>query len=450
MPRKKKGSFKSGSRLGSHTEKFYNTWDFWGIMFILALLLRLLLTLIPPYRIDMSGYVAWSRGLAANGPIGFYEAFHVVYAPMFQYCLWLTGLVAEWLNLSFGAHVYAIKLWSVAADAVGAALLINFAAKKGAQKTGWVLGMLYFLNPAVIFNSSIWGQFDGIIATMLLGVILFYIDGKPVHAAVLYLASVLVKPQSGLLAPLALAAFIKALTVMPWKKILSTIALTFSIGVALYLVVVLPFYTPTSSAAVLPVWLDPFWWLLDLYLTSAQDYPYGSANAYNLWFLLGGQILPNTTVRLWISDATWGFALLAPFALWTLYLYLRKKPYPSVEASLIHASWIIVFAAFTIMTKMHERYLVTGLLLGAAGIIFEKKLLWPWLLASFISMVNHWVIYDMSLRDVFWLSQNDVFGMIASVFLVGTFIWTLVVVVQSTSKRQAIPTAFRRMCKRVK
>ena len=70
------------------------------ILIILMVIFRLVISLMEPYAIDMGGYLAWSRYLANNGPFGLYSRFHIVYAPFYQYFLWISGLIARFLGLS--------------------------------------------------------------------------------------------------------------------------------------------------------------------------------------------------------------------------------------------------------------------------------------------------------------------------------------------------------------
>ncbi len=399
-------------------------WGTWRPFFTVAILLRIFITLARPYEVDMYGYFAWSRYLADIGTADFYSTFHVVYAPAYQYLLWITGEIAHFFQISSGGHVLLIKCWSVLADAVGAFLLFRIGNRIGRPRAGYAIGTLYFMNPAVLFDSSIWGQFDGIPALFMLLVLLLFLEKKPVAAALVFLLSVLTKPQSGLLAPIVLIAFIHAMSGMDTKNRLKSIGLTLGAGIAEYLAIVLPFYEPTSLAGRIPGWLDPFWWLFDLYFRSVKDYPYGTANAFNLWYPLGGQVLADSTPRLGLSMSVWGYLLVAAGFLLAGWFLLRKPHHPG---RIFIASWIALFSSFLFMTKMHERYLVPALLIGAACVLYETRLLWPYLLVSAVTAFNQWAVYDLSWSLQYWLPVADMRAFAASILMLFAYGCTLVI-----------------------
>ena len=130
------------------------------ILIILMVIFRLVISLMKPYAIDMGGYLAWSRYLADNGPSGLYSRFHIVYAPFYQYFLWISGLISRSLGLSAFFHTLLIKLWSVLFEGLGALIIFRMAERAGRRSIGFLAASFYLLNPGVLFNSSVWGQFD--------------------------------------------------------------------------------------------------------------------------------------------------------------------------------------------------------------------------------------------------------------------------------------------------
>ena len=180
-----------------------------GLVVGITIIVRYLLTLLPSYQVDMGGYSAWSLYLAKVGFDGFYETFHVVYAPAYMYLLWVTGKITTLFSLNLETHVVLIKLWAVLSDLVGGYPHLSDGKRLGKAKLGFILGTVYALNPAVFFNSSVWGQFDSIPATILLGVLYCFTLQRSVTAVILFTLSVLTKPQSAMVLPIVLYLFFR-------------------------------------------------------------------------------------------------------------------------------------------------------------------------------------------------------------------------------------------------
>ncbi len=386
--------------------------------FIAVIVFRLLLTFIAPYAIDMGGYRAWSNYLAEYGPSQLYgnSGFHIVYAPFFQYFLWLTGALKSSLSLSPAGHAYLIKMWSVVFECLGGFLIYKLALKYDKPRQGIVAGLIYVANPGVWINSSVWGQFDSIPATLLLGVLYLFETKRHNLAALLFLVAVLTKPQSGLLLPVVLALYFKGFR---WdaKSIFKLITGLFS-GILLYLAIVLPFYIPTSKAEHLPGFIDPFYWLFDLYSRSIKDYPYGTANAFNLWTLLGGQIQEDSLPFMGLSYFWWGNIFLL-LGLAFAFLCLIKGG--SRLYTFAYFSFLVQFSAFFFMTKMHERYLLPAIIFITLCAVFDRQHILTASLLSFCVFFNHLYLYILSFSDRYWLNRYDGLSMIFAFITLFTY-----------------------------
>lgn len=371
--------------------------------FLILIAIRLLITLIEPYEVDMSGYLAWSRYLADHGSSGLYQSFHIVYAPLYQYFLWFSGIIANIFHMPDAAHIYLIKLWPFLFECIGAWLIIRFSDRIKRWNAGMLAAIFYLFNPAIFINTSVWGQFDAIPATMLLGTVYLFETKKPNLGALLFLAAVLTKPQSGLLLPIVLYLYFRHFR-MDMKSILRLIT-GFCAGIALYLFIVLPFYSPTGSAGItVPRFLDPFYWLFDLYLRSLTDYPYATANGMNFWMLAGGQIQPDTMPFMGLSYQTWGNIMLFVSVIYIFYLLYKGKG--SSEA-LIYCSFLILFSAFMWMTKMHERYLLPAIIFIVLAAIWQRKHIITAILISICVFANQLIIYLKSFYEIYWLYRWD-------------------------------------------
>ncbi|HOQ37547.1 MAG TPA: hypothetical protein PK033_06205 [Acetivibrio sp.] len=386
---------------------------------IAVILIRLLLTAIPSYKVDMGGYRAWSLYLAENGPKGLYETFHIVYAPAYMYLLWITGIVAKAFSVGAATHAYLIKLWAVAFELVGAYLIYKIGKRYGKERLGFILGIIYALNPGVFFNSSIWGQFDSIPATLLVGMIYAFSVNRKMTAVVLYSLAILTKPQSALLTPLGILFYKDLFDVskITKEKVIKSIKDTFvaiCIGFSCYFIVIYPFYyhmdlyEKMKSTSVVKDFIaetvDYFCWMPNLYLTSVEDYPYATANAFNLWTLLGGQPVDDSNIFFILSFKTWGTILfLISIVLAFAYLLKNRRS----DFAMYFASFFIMASAFTFMTRMHERYLLPAIIFLTVSVLWKKWMVIPLAVLSICVTANHWYIYYLSWKDVFWLRNYN-------------------------------------------
>ena len=389
---------------------------------IFVIVLCLILTFIRPYTIDMGGYVAWSNYLADYGPSQLYgsSGFHIVYAPFYQYFLWFTGEISKLLSLSYLNQCYLIKLWSVLFDFLGAFLIYKIALKKNLIKQGLMACLFYAINPGVFINSSIWGQFDSIPATMLLGVIYLFEMKRHNLAALLFLISVLTKPQSGLLLPVVLFLYFRdfKFDLKSFTRLLSGLLS----GMFLYLGIVLPFYIPTSIANEIPGFIDPFYWLFDLYFRSVKDYPFGTANAFNIWTLLGGQIQKDSLPFMSLTYLWWGNVLFGISLMYAFFCLMKGKI--SIH-SIAYFSFLVQFSAFFFLTKMHERYLLPSIIFITLCVVFDKRHVPTCILLSICVFFNHLYLYIISFKEQYWLDRFDPIALFFAALTLLTYIYAI-------------------------
>lgn len=185
------------------------------ILIIILFIARILLTLLPSHKIDI-GFLKWEISYLANNPLkNFNTDVHFVYGPVYAFCLWISGAIVKTFTLPDLAQEFVIKIWAVLFDFIAAAFIYLIGRKYNKVKLGLLLAALYVLNPAIVFNSSVWGQFDGITAALFIGVIYFFNIKRSNIALFVYAAAALTKPQSIALFPLVLILYFKD---FPWSK----------------------------------------------------------------------------------------------------------------------------------------------------------------------------------------------------------------------------------------
>lgn len=391
------------------------------VVVITIVFVRFLLSSLPSYRIDMAGYRAWSLYLADNGFKGFYKTYHVVYAPAYMYLLWITGMFARLFSLGEASHIFLIKIWAVLSDIIGGYLIYRIANSHKKGTAGLILGTIYALNPGVFFNSSIWGQFDSIPATiLLLSIYLIGLD-KKVTGFIIFCTAVLTKPQSGLLAPVVLFMFFRGFN---FRKAADRLTLLYSFigGFCVYVFAVVPFYFPTPLYNKTGAFVDVFYWMFHLYSKSLGDYPFATANAFNIWTLFGGQLVNDKNIFIGISYSTWGLVLTLLTIVFSLLLLSKRKDSPTAS---YFCSYLVMSGSFLFATRMHERYLLPALIFVTMCVVFDRKLAIPGALLSVCVLANHWYIYNKAINDIYWINNYDTVGVIFAALTLAVFIYSV-------------------------
>jgi Gpi18-like mannosyltransferase len=190
-----------------------------NILFIALLgiiIVRGLMCFLPSHKIDI-GVLKWELSYLANNPLeNFTTDVHFVYGPLYAFLLYISGNIVEFFSIPEMGQVLLIKIWSVIFDIIAAYFIYLIGKKYNKDRMGLILGILYVFNPAVFFNSSVWGQFDGVTAALLIAVVYFFNIKKSNVAVFIYAVAALTKPQSIALLPLVAILYFKD---FPWNSI---------------------------------------------------------------------------------------------------------------------------------------------------------------------------------------------------------------------------------------
>ncbi len=240
-----------------------------------SFLFRVLLFPLPGYSIDTNDFGSWFHTAAIYGVRVFYpNAGFCDYPPFNIFIFWAFGSLAARLSL-FGTSFlnYVIKLPPNIFDTATAFLIFVFVRKRLNFKMSLLATGVYAFNPAVIFNTAVWGQYDSIYTFFLVLSLLLILASKPEFSAVAFAIGLLTKPQSIALAPLIVFIIFAK---FGWRKLLSSIL---AAAVTIF-VIILPFQ-----------WSNPVTFLKNIYFGAYQGYPYTTMNAFNLWAFGGFWVL---------------------------------------------------------------------------------------------------------------------------------------------------------------
>lgn len=345
----------------------------------LIIFIRLILITLPSFKIDMNDWQAWSTRLVELTPLNFYSPdYFSDYFPGYLYILWFLGssfhLLFPQISIFSPGFEYYLKFFTNIFD-IATAYFIYKIVNNYRKGLGWQIVILYLINPALLFNSSVWGQVDGILTFFLILSTYYLVELKNAFKfSVVFALSVLVKPQGLAIFPVLLSYLV---THLKPSKMFSLLMIP-----TLLITLSLPFFLK-----------DPTLGLLHLFQKSASTYPYTAMFSYNLWSFVGWWI-PDSTKFLNITYGLWGIIIY--FVFLTLILTPLFINYKLKNMEIIYfASALAIFGFFMFLTRMHERYLypLFAFLLIIALIQNSLKLKVIYFILSFIHFINLWHVY---------------------------------------------------------
>lgn len=346
------------------------------ILFVVLIIFRIFLFSLPSFQADMNTWKLWSERLVSVGPINFYSSnYFADYFPGYFYILWLLGnfysfIFPEAAFMDFKFE-FLVKTVTLAFD-IGTSFFIYKIVKNYSLKLARIAGVLYLANPAVIFNSSIWGQIDGIF-TFFLILSSYLLTEKKNFVTSSFWSSIgfLIKPQS--------IAFIPVVLIYLLRQFKRYSFFIFLIPIATISFLSIPFFGPSSIFG-----------LFNLAKRSLEVYPYTSVFAFNFWGIFDW----------WQSDLK---TFLFTFKVWGISLYIISLVliiFPLIKNKIKSevfylASALSLIAFFLFLTRMHERYLFSFLpfILISAFLYKSRVLFLVYFFMTIIHLINLLFVY---------------------------------------------------------
>ena len=398
----------------------------------LALRLVLAYAIFPGQGLssDLGLFSGWATALARVGPGGFYAAAAGAnYPPGYLYVLWLLGSLATPLGGLLGmpadrAVLLLLKLPPIAADLAIAVLLYRAARRWHGPRAGLVAAALYLFVPVTWYDSALWGQMDAVGALVMLAAVLLLVDGWSEPAAALAAFGVLVKPQDALALVIVVPVLVRRHLLRPGSGPGSRLRAmdtrhgrvagiggiladqgprrlgTSAIAAALALLLpILPFdigiLGPASLAGV-PV-LGQLGGLGGLLVSDGAQYGVLTANAFNLWALLGpdplaraigasnGAWTPDSTAILFgLPAVTLGTAALCLVGLLVAGGLLLRDD----RTAILLGFALAAFAFYALPTRVHERYLFPFFAVGALLVADATARALGYVAAALLNAIN--------------------------------------------------------------
>jgi len=340
----------------------------------LGLLLRVSsATLMDGHPFDLSLFRNWATAAAHNLFQVYAASRSIDYPPLYMYVLYLIGKLAGITALS-PYFTLLLKLPSIVADIATSFLIYKLARKYLSAEISVLAASFYVFNPAVLINSTFWGQVDSFFTLIVTAAIFLLAEKKTGLAAALFAAAVLMKPQGIIFLPVLFFELVR-------QKNLKSFASAAAIALSTAVLIVLPF--ALSQGAM---------WIFQLFSDTLAKYPYASVNAFNFFSLLGANYTRDISTLFLFSYHSWGMIFIVMITIFSWLIYIKGNSRLFIAA----AALLQIAGVFTFSSRIHERYLFPAVALSILAFIYLKDKRLLLLSAGFsatVYMNTHYILY---------------------------------------------------------
>jgi Gpi18-like mannosyltransferase len=369
---------------------------------VIALLAVTLLARIPffgseSHWYDSFGVSEWTWALVRHGSWNFYDQHFEVPAdhlPGDLVILNVLGLAFRLFNTDFNfydnSYVLGLKAVAAISDCAIALLLYYLGRQFLDPSRAFVASMLLALNPAAIYLSAVWGQWDSLSMVFVVGSLLALINRRIILATVFATIGCLIKPQLALvipvmavyqwrlLAPVARGNYRRIVTIVKADvfKSVSAAFLTF-------VVICTPFNVGFGRFGMK-------WSIFERISFAADRYDATTLGATNLWMLEVGRSQgpsDSTTVFGSVTYRDIGTLLVACCFFLACVSAFR---FSNADLGLFWGSTVVMLGFFTFSTRAHERYLFPAMVLSIGIAMLAPRYLWLPIGLSITLFVSAW------------------------------------------------------------
>jgi Gpi18-like mannosyltransferase len=360
----------------------------YAVVIAIGLVIRVALLPGKGFPTDISAFTDWAVALATVGPHELYadvsgKVFPTVdYPPGYAYVLWLIGIVYTHVcgctDPDSTAIKILVKLPAVLADFALAGMIARLAARFTDSRTAFLTFTVTLLAPPLWLVSAYWGQVDSVATLLLIAALSFGLEGHFVAGWTIFAVALMTKPQALVALPALLVWEIRSRGLT-----LGLVVAAFSGAAAAYLLAV-PFAPVVDPIGVLR-------WVVERYSVGIGKYPNGSTGAFNLYGIGNNFYTSDAQTFVGIPLHTWGSTMVAIVVLGAaavLWWALGRARGSEREMLVLFAAFVSLCALFMLATRMHERYLMPALAVGAVVAAFDRRALTAQAIFATIFTIN--------------------------------------------------------------
>ncbi len=349
---------------------------------------------------DVGSYQAWALQIADLGPAHTYQqGYFLDYPPGYLYALWAAGVVSRAIGAGGDTLRIIVESPSLIADFFLCFVVFAYMRSTEQSKFALIAMLMVALNPALLFDSVVWGQSDSVLTLVMWLAVVATLAGEYEISWALAAVSVLIKPQGLMLVPVLGLWLLLEADYATWIRSFIVSLGTFIIGIA-------PFQIG-----------HPWNWIIELYTSTAAYYHETSVNAFNFIALIGGLRQMDSGTIAGVSFFTLGMALLVPLYSFVGYVLWRVRN----ARSLFYASFIALFGFFLFAPRMHERYLYPSLIFVVPLALESYEMMGVFVVLTITCLFNLAYIKQTLESTAVFLDPHDGLAMLTSILNVAAF-----------------------------
>ena len=316
----------------------------------IGLLLRIAAaTLMTGHPFDIMTFKNWASAAANNLTDVYTSGRTSDYPPFYMYILFVIGKLAAIPSMNQYCYLL-LKLPSMLADIVTACLIFRLARKYVSDNVSILLAAFYIFNPAVLINSTFWGQVDSFFTLLVILSVCMLTQKRMILSAVFITAAILMKPQGIIFLPVLFFEILRQKKISTFMKALIPAVITGG-------VLILPFALNRGIT-----------WIFSLFAGTIGEYKYASVNAFNFFGFLGANYKDDSAQLFIFSYRIWGIIFIVAVTLFSWFIYVKGRDSKYAPA----AALILISGVFIFSSRMHERYLFPVVALAVVAYIYLK------------------------------------------------------------------------------
>ena len=320
------------------------------------------------HEFDLFCFTEWAKFSFTEGLSNIYKSW-TDYLPLYHYVLFLFGKMQGSIE-EITSNIYKLKSLTLFFEFGSTLILFKLLKNKYKETYKAVFySLFYFLNLAVLYNSLIWGQVDGIMTFFIFVAVILAYKKRFFFSLLFFVLALNLKLQAIVFLPIIVLLILP--TILDKEQIKRLICSFGGIGI-IQLLIFLPF-----------ICAGDFSKLWNVITNSVGQYPKVSMNAYNMWYFFFNNPMEVSDFDkfLGITYKIWGLILFFVMSFFALLHFV--KPFfsrlfkkidveYSYKKTLISCA-LIPFLFFFFNTQMHERYSHPAFIFLALYAITYKK-----------------------------------------------------------------------------